>query len=698
MPGGVLGLQRNATILHYNGDGTVTVALNDSAVLKDAQNEYKIDLPIAYSDGLGAFIGGWPEVGTPISIEQAQGCWSFSNYSKPDNVFSKNESLQGTSFDELFGNIMEDFRPGRVLIQSSGRANRIYLDKEDGILIGTAASSMHLDPKKSILSHNYDSEYSFTLANRHITSTIKRDLGSNSLRNIEGSILEDHNYENSLTEIGMDPDQITAPITSGSLIRNLPLVESREIVYELSNLQASLAFSTDAKEIEKYGSSYTTNDNTVLRTDSRTNTFNLNLYNPNHLIEEIKGTGVDTFGNILDLNRAALPIGKNKASFIDNEDLTDAFKKIRAEHRKSLAYHFEINARKQQTDNETFNVPLSSSIEDNMGRFLSTFFVDIDKEGQFKINIPSSSETGNVALPVRYINSTVLAYEDGQISNPNEFVQEDEFIDIYLQDFSVAGRFNPKPAYQSTKGIKLVGEEGDVGPIDTIKKEAILVNTPFHNILDAGFTFTEEWYSRNSAVGGGIVRRPVGSRLNSADQGYGNSIQYDKIVSNEIKVNGEGANAGGRSGTINLDGFLQLGLGANTIDRQSLWLDTAGGIVSTIGRDKKGISCCASLDGDLLIQVGGVGVGASTDGRFSDESDSVRAGAIDIRVLRTDGQITVIRIDKTGVIVTSPGRITLESQQDLTLRARGQLNLEGETISFFEGVSKRSVMRTGKDV
>lgn len=699
MSGGLLGLQRNATILRYNGDGTVTVALIDSASVKDAQNEYVIDLPIAYSDGQGAFIGGYPEPGTPVTIEQAQGCWSFSNYSKPDNIFSKNSALQGSSFSEIFGNIMEEFRPGRLLIQSTGKANHIILDKKEGILIGTGETFVSADPKRNILSHNYDTAYSFTKASRKIDSVIKRDLNPNALRNIEGSILESTNYDDTLKIVGMDPDQIVATVTTSQTTRNLPLVENHEIIYEFSNLEAPLGFTTDKEEYEKYKTSFAPQiSSTILRSDSRANTFNITLHNPNYLIEQIKGTGVDTFGNILDINRGALPIGKNKASFIENEDIMDAFKKIRAEHRKALAYHFEINTRKQQTNNDLFEVPLSSFIEDNMGRYLSTFFVDIDKEGQFKINVSSSSETGNVSLPVRYINSTILAFEDGQISNPNAFVQEDEFIDIYLQDFSVSGRFDPKPVYQSTKGISLVGDEGPVGPTDVIKKSPILLNTPFHNILDAGFVFTDAWYDRNEAVGGGIVRRPVGSRLNSATQGYGKPIQHEFLVSDKIKVSGENANAGGRSGSINLDGFLQLGLGANTIDRQSLWLDTAGGIISTIGRDKRGVSYCATLDGDMLVQIGGVGVGTESDSRFSDENDAVKAGALDIRVLRTDGQITVIRIDGNGVIVTSPGRITLESQQDLTLRARGQLNLEGETISFFEGISKRSVMRTGKDI
>jgi hypothetical protein len=700
--GGLISLSRRATILKYNGDGTVVIRLDDASTLKDDQNTHTVDLPISYADGLGALIIGYPEVGTPINVEQAQGEWRINGFVKPDHVFANDGTLQGALFEESSGDLVEEFNPGSILLQTSGKANRLLLNRDEGILIGTAKSSEHLDPRRSIISHNYPAEYAFTSAHRQISSVVKRDLEPNSIRNIEGSILDDHTYDDSLTTIGMDPEQIVAPRTSSGTVRNLPLVEHRELIYELENTDPTLNFSTDREESEKYDLSFTSYSNDkVLRTQSRTNVFNLNLYTPNHLLEEIKGTGVDIFGNILDINRAALVIGKDKASFIDNENLVDAFKNIRAEHRKSLAYHFEVNARKQQVENEIFEVPPSSEIENNMGRFLSNFFVDIDKEGQFKVNVPSSSETGNIPLPVRYINHSVLAYEDDQISDPNLLTQEDEFLDIFLQDFSVAGRFPPKSVYQDIPGITLVGDEGDVGPIDTIKKEPIKLNTPYHNILDAGFVFTKEWQKRtkeaeiNTPVDAGIVRRPVGSRLNSTEQGYGDKIQLEDIVSKEIKISGDGANAGGRSGSMNLDGSLQLGIGANTVDRQSLWLDTAGGIISTIGRDRRGVSYCANLDGDMLVQIGGVGVGSATDSRFSNENDAIRQGALDIRVLKDDGQLTVVRIDAQGVIVTTFGRLTLESQQDMTLRARGQLNLEGEMINMFEGVSKRSVKRNG---
>lgn len=723
--GSLIGLSRRATITKYVGNGKVEVKYDVGGVAKEDQVTHIIDLPLAYATKTGAFIGGFPEIGSTVYLEQAQGETRISGYLRPDNVFQNNEVLEGAVFDEVPKDLMSEFSSGRILIQSEGKKSRILIDKDEGLFVGNAKSSYHFDTQNDIVSHNFKNEFSFTSAHRLIVGEIKRDLESNSFRNVEGSILNDHNYP--LKTIGMEPDQETSVATTSVTIRNLPLVEHRQIFYEMSSMSPTVDFQSDLKESDKYNANFfPEQDPNVLRIQSRANTFNLNLYNPNHLIEEIKGTGVDTFGNILDLNRAPLPIGfgTDEASFAGNEDLVDAFKKIRAQHRKSLAYHFEINARKQQIDNETFEVPSSTNIEDNMGRFLSTFFVDIDKEGQFKINVPSSSETGNIPLPVRYVPSSVKAYEAEKLADPNYFSLEDDYIDIFLQDYSITGRFkstscegeveeiepgefpdNFGPFSKGVPGIKLIGDEGEVTVNGTNRNVPIRLNTPYHNIIDAGFVFTKKYTENNrntsilpTGLGDGIVRRPFDALLNT-DTNFGDSIQYEDIVSKEIKVSGKGANAGGRSGSFNLDGFLQLGIGANTIDRQSLWLDTAGGIVSTIGKDKNNISYCATLDGAMLIQVGGVGVGTSSDSRFSEENDGCRTGIVDIRVVKDDGQVTVVRIDGQGVNITSFGRVTIESAQDMTLKSKGQLNLDGELISFYSGDNiRRTLKRDGNEI
>jgi len=668
--GGVVGLRRRGTILKYLGNGKVLVKLDDATSASPDENTHEVSLPIAFTTRSGGFIGGYPEPDTPVTVEQGQGEWFISGFEKPDNVFpSKNV----TGIGGIASNLMGDLLPGRLLLQTNNAENRLFLDANEGIVAGTAASSQHIDPKRDIISHNFGNEMSFTFAHRSIHGIIERDINFNSFRNIDGSILYSHNYSDSLWTVGMDPASVVSESTLSGITRNLPLVENREVTYEFAT---GLNFEEDEKEIDKYDQNFLPTQNpNVLRPESRANTFGLNLHWPNHLIETIRGTGVDTFGNVIDLNRTILPLGR-EITFINNDNQSDAFKKIRAAHRRSLVYHFEINARKADLADEDglFSVPPADAGMEgrkNYARPRSTFFIDIDKEGQFKINVPSSSEIGNVPLPTRYILSSTLAYENNDIDDPNAFILEDDGIDIFTEAYGYAGTSS------GPTGITLTGESGEVAPIEWFLEKAIKLNTSFHNILEAGFQFTKKRIEEDQ--GGLLVRYAPTSRLNEEQD----TIQVDDLVTDEILVSGPNANAGGRSGSINMDGFLSMNIGANTVDRQSLWLDTAGGIVSTIGRDKRGISYCASLDGDMMVQIGGNGLGGGFDDRFAADNDGARSGALDIRVIKSDGQLTVVRIDQKGVAVATYGRVEFMSQQDMVFRSNTNIMFEAPNIGFY---------------
>jgi hypothetical protein len=83
-------------------------------------------------------------------------------------------------------------------------------------------------------------------------------LKENSLRNIEGSVLYDNNYDDNLWVVGMDPSASPSPVTSGNIIRNLSLAESRKIIYEFENIGEGQNFEADNIEISKLDSNYNT--------------------------------------------------------------------------------------------------------------------------------------------------------------------------------------------------------------------------------------------------------------------------------------------------------------------------------------------------------------------------------------------------------------------------------------------------------
>jgi hypothetical protein len=662
MLGNKVGAYVRASIVQYNGDGTV--AVNTDHTGANSQHYDRLMLPASYITPDGSFIGGCPDTENqkiPVFISQQQGEWVVNQYVKPDNTFNTNV------FDEL--------KPGRILIQTKKALNRILLDPNEGIKIGNATSSFIIDTNtfnkksftKNIISHNIEKELSFTLSSRKINGIIARDKKQNSGRDLYCSMLDDTNYEDYLSEVGFDPTRPISLSTSGLSIRNLPLVENREIVYEFANVK-SLKYTTDQTEYNHYETKSTTPldlwKGKVIKQDSRAYTLGLSLDYPNHLMEEVKGTIVDAFGNILDLNRNILPIGEDKASFTKNNNLKEAFKEIRDLHRRSIAYHFEINARKSDNKNSIYP-GMNINKQSDYARERSRFFIDIDKEGQFKINIPASSETGNVPLLTRYENSSNIAFNENETNDPNLFILTEDNKDIYHDSFAAFSKIDI-----------LDSKKNSTAPIDRFTNTKIKLGTAYHDIMMAGYQFTT---ARITDDPGGVLIRYMPDLLLNDRQ---NSIQYPKIISDTIYNSGDKANAGGRSGNINLDGFISLNIGANTVDKQSLWLDTAGGVVSTIGRDLNGISYCASLDGDMLVQIGGTS--PIKDSRFpTGPSNSIKDGVLDIRVLKEDGQITIVRIDEKGVTISTYGTCEIAAQQDLILRSNSNILMEAPNIIMY---------------
>jgi hypothetical protein len=146
------------------------------------------------------------------------------------------------------------------------------------------------------------------------------------------------------------------------------------------------------------------------------------------------------------------------------------------------------------------------------------------------------------------------------------------------------------------------------------------------------------------------------------------------FISSVIEI---GKNAGGRSGSINLDGSLDLNIGANSVDRNSLTLDLAGGIIAAIGKDKRGVSAAVHMDGHLYMQVGNKPV--NDDSRFSTDSTFI-GGAVDLRVISSGGRATLLRIDDQGVKIMTPGRMEIVSAKDMNIISSAKIHIEGEEV------------------
>lgn len=639
-----VGLLRLATVLNYDPQkGLLEVNLDLSNITINNETSKKIQIPFSFYSVGGLFIGGIPDPGTPVIVGQGEGGkWYFVSF-----LVSNTPSTP-------------KLKDGELLIQASS-STMLTLNKTGTINIGAVSNKLHLNTSSNSYINNFDSNMSFSQGHRQVIGAIKRDLRPN--KNVsENAKLDSPLFDDFIYAVGLDPSA-TANNTKNNA-KNPAFVESRELLYEFLY---SADVTDELQESAIYGKSNQQKEKFTLqnRRKSRTDTLSLSLIAPNFLIETVKGTVVDIFGNILDINRTRLPIGSNDFTIRSegNKDKVAAYLKIRESQRKSIAYHFEINVKKDlKGKNGKLVLPdITAPLEKNdYARNRSRFFFDVDKEGLFKLNVPASSETGNVPLLTRYENYSTYGDEDSK--NPNKYFKREDGLDIFLDSFAKNGGV-----------IAMENEDGITSLKDRLTGSHLQHGTAYHNILNT-------CQVHQSAQFVSYAFEPLFDI--SALPTYDPGDLAKNIVSPKITIGGPNANAGGRSGSFNFDGSIDLNVGANSIDRHSVWLDTAGSIIGNIGRDKRNISAAITMDGDLLLQVGGNGVVG--DSRFNTLNNAFRPGAIDIRVFNAGFDCTLIRIDNEGVKIMTPGRMIFQSQGDMLFRSASGITMDAERFVVHE--------------
>jgi len=569
---------------------------------------------------------------------------------------------------------------GEILIKCPVSNASINMLPEGNLMVDANVSNSEADIELSPISNTMylraDNKYNFTEAGRQIEGVVKRDkhkkesdADTQTINFLTGDI-----YYDILSQVGRSPtDEVQNRTTTiiRAFTRNPALVEKRQVVYEYADSFAVRNMSAEASAMITTANT-TGTENLVKkigeRRDRRTDVFNLNMFNYNHLIEKIEGTAVDIYGNVLDLNRNIINIPD--VSTLDSK--TGNVEKLRNLYRymrRSVKYHFEINSRKEINSDEP-----SRKIKelDKYAREHSRWSVDVDGEGLTKINIPSSSETGNIPVLTRHITS-VPTDNKGNIfteERGNGAHRDKELVDIR------AAQFGAKKGNAFT-GQKISNSEYSPQTVDN--KTVTTAGTAYHDLLNVAPLIFDSGKLRSPTPGMGSSSVPP--MLNSID---------NKIGSND-------ANAGGRSVHANLDGSMEMSIGADTIDNKSLVLDLQGGMISHFGKDNNGRSVIHQSDGDVIIQVGGEGI----------DDTGERPGRIEIHLARGDETPQRIVIDEQGMTIDVQGNMLLSSSGDFTIGAGGRLLLAGELIfnygSFDDNIdgtrapqgTERMVIRNG---
>lgn len=666
-----------------------------SVVGTDDSTPTVAQLPIPYLSAGGGFIGGLPAEGTPVVVSQAEGSSSYFIVAFLARDPAARIKTNATQIK------IPTLARGELTIQAN-TGSSINLNS-DGIVIGEPLNALTLDTSRNVELNTFDSSYYVGQGGKKINGTIKRDRKPK--RNYPSAIrLNDAAYDDNLKTIGMDPVSDARDSNVGIAIRNPARVEKHEWTYEY---EFDADVRSDDQELNFYKTGSFPDESAIFnRRESRVDSLSLSLVSPNYLIESTQGTVVDIFGNIVDINRDIIPIGninpnpntnastsvnasvaQIKTTVNQTNTFNNAYEQIKRLERKSLAYHFEINARKETKGAGPPNV----FDETNYARQRSRFYLDIDKEGQLKLNVPASSETGNVPLLTRYENYSTVNPNPAS-NDPNDMMFNPTYTDVLIEPFA------------NTQVISLKNDPNDqsntAGPInrfsDPNKPVRIKHGTAYHDISKTlstlqSATFYNPFPSAEASASssGLIATTPLGL-------GQVSPLAAD-IVTKELIVSGPQANAGGRSGSLNFDGSLEINIGANTVDRQSLWLDTQGGAIMNLGRDlKNNISLAMNADGQVLMQIGGPTVPAET-GRFQNSQTGWMAGVLDIRVFNTNNtnghnEMTVFRIDNGGLQVTTPGRVFFYAAEAMKFRS-SNIELDADTLTL----NGREVLReTGK--
>lgn len=569
--------------------------------------------------------------------------------------------------------------------------------------------------------------YSISSSGIEAIGLVRRDVRVESDENDYADYLTNIDVEKTLEEVGWDASKKVAYITRAPTARgnsssndkrfkNPAFIEQRQILYEFGRDWYVKDFLTELRRLE--GSEISL-DNPTDRSSRRTNVLGLSQISPNELIERVEGTLVDIFGNLLTINKSIMKIPQGNNPI-------DMLKDVFEINRHTVAYHMEINTKKgygYRSGLATTKKPVllegfpDISSSSNNAKDRSRWSLNIDKEGLTTINIPATSETGNIPLLTRQENSSVLNIDDkGEVQkgprlDPNGLYRNSKNIDIFHDQFGPGGIKVSGPSPNQIEN-RLQGNKTswkDEKDNQAVLPKYIEAGTAFHDITQTALTLlknniniiSSDIFSDNPTIPEDppAINSEVDPRVPKTESSVAKRDPETGLIVGQ-------PNAGGRSAQINLDGSLEMSIGANTTDRVSWILDTAGAAVMRLGRDRKGRSAIIQADGTIALEIGGfdfIGEGSDdiVDTRFVGRGDSrdislpgdpkrYKSGKMVIKIKRSnpgqtgpDTDDSYLVLDENGMTLVTAGRFNVVSKLDMTFKSESRILFEAPVVQTY---------------
>lgn len=365
---------------------------------------------------------------------------------------------------------------GRVIIRS-GAGTQLCLEETGCAGITTSVGSGLYIKKKRLKTTAYsifENIASFSEASKsfsgtaHRTSAVQREIFR--YKDIsELPLLAVNDHTEVAAPVGFFTGSAARKRGYGKKKRNPEISEHKIIINEFSSESMFSGFDDElwkSQDLNKVGfDEFMKKDSKPSRSRDLGNTLYLA---PNELIEIIGGNLISIGGKVLDINYRSLSYG-NRGNEVPKSISKESLEYARRVSRRGVGYHFQLS---------------TSTKKDDPSTSLSNFVFDIDKEGILKVNIPKSSDTGNIPFASSTSYLTNSAEPSTEYANPSS----KELIPVTLRDESgniVFPKNVPQDSIYRETGVRY--SNTDDNPYFPSQfgatKEVVRVNqTKYHNM------------------------------------------------------------------------------------------------------------------------------------------------------------------------------------------------------------------------